>query len=1058
MNENPLLVNGRDTSERKRADKKLFESEKLYRSLFENMLNGFAYCQMHIDDNGRPIDFTYLSVNSAFETLTGLKDVVGKKVTEVIPGIRESDPELFEIYGRVSKTGKPERFEMFVDALKMWFLVSVYSPERGYFVAVFDVITERKKAESALIESKNTLSNLISNLPGYIYRVANDPDYTPLFISEKVGLVTGYAQKEYLVDRTISCGKEIHPEDADKVWQIVQQAVEAKIPYKCEYRIITKQGHEKWVSEKGKGIFDEAEKLLYLEGYVNDITERKQAEEVIRESERLLNEAQHLAKIGNWYLDLVSGEVGWSKTLYEINKRDPNLSPPKYGELESYYTKESWERLNRAVEKAIKHGAPYDLELDIIRADGTIIQTHTYGKAIKDKSGRVVQLHGTVQDITERKLVEEAVKESEKKFRALYNETPVMMHSINQQGELLSVSDFWLEKLGYRREEVLGKNFTDFLTDSSKKHAVETILPQFKKVGHIENADYSFVKKNGEVIDCLVSAISQYDNNKNFIRSLAVITDITERKLAEETITKSEEKYRDIVENISDLICTHDMDGKILSANPAAVKLLGYKTDALLKMNIQDILSPDIKDQFSDYISALKKDGYAHGLMKVQTAAGNIRIWEYNNTLRTHGVETPVVRGLSKDITERMKIEAALRRSETNLRAIFENTNTGFLLLDTGFNIVSSNERGKELMNIAFGERSRKENNLYKMLPSERKQIFADQQSKVLQGGIVHYEVSYPQNERSVVWFDINCKPVKNDKDSVIGISFSITDITERKNSLDKLVKAESEIRNFARHLNHVIEEEKANIAREIHDELGQLLAGIKMGLSSLKKKQSPPTPRRGDPGVSANSPPSVELEGAVDCMMKDIDNSIQVMRKISTQLRPGILDSLGLIPSIQWLGSEFEKKTGVKCKLELNVTEERFEKNLSTCFFRICQESLTNISKHANASEVVIVISYSDSKGDVIPHPASGEESPHKISAHHKEISPPMNRGRNDNEQLTMRISDNGKGIASEKLENPFSMGLLGMRERANIIGADLQITSKKDFGTTIKLKAKLN
>ena len=115
------------------------------------MIEGFAYCKM-VFENGKPQDFTYLSVNHAFETLTGLKDVIGKRVTEVIPGIREADPELIEIYGRVSLTGKPERFEMFVEALKMWFSISVYSPEKEFFVAVFDVITERKKVEADILK------------------------------------------------------------------------------------------------------------------------------------------------------------------------------------------------------------------------------------------------------------------------------------------------------------------------------------------------------------------------------------------------------------------------------------------------------------------------------------------------------------------------------------------------------------------------------------------------------------------------------------------------------------------------------------------------------------------------------------------------------------------------------------------------------------------------------------------------------------------------------------------------------------------------------------------
>ncbi|MGA9756695.1 MAG: HD domain-containing phosphohydrolase, partial [Desulfobaccales bacterium] len=147
-----VLSIARDISERQTAAAALRKSEELYRSLFENMLNGFAYCKMLFDQN-QPQDFIYLAVNSSFEALTGLENVVGKKVSEVIPGLGESDPNLLQIYGRVALTGKPERVEIYVEALKMWFSLSVYSPAKDYFVAVFDVITERKQAEEALKES-----------------------------------------------------------------------------------------------------------------------------------------------------------------------------------------------------------------------------------------------------------------------------------------------------------------------------------------------------------------------------------------------------------------------------------------------------------------------------------------------------------------------------------------------------------------------------------------------------------------------------------------------------------------------------------------------------------------------------------------------------------------------------------------------------------------------------------------------------------------------------------------------------------------------------------------
>ena len=152
-------------SERKQAGEKLQKSERKYRSLFENMINGFAYCKIIVDKNNKPIDFVHLEVNNAWERSIGLKreDVIGKKITEVIPGIKESETDLISIYGEVALTGKGTEFELYFEPLGKWFSITVYSPQEGYFVAVFDNITERKQAEEREKEMQQEL-NLASRL------------------------------------------------------------------------------------------------------------------------------------------------------------------------------------------------------------------------------------------------------------------------------------------------------------------------------------------------------------------------------------------------------------------------------------------------------------------------------------------------------------------------------------------------------------------------------------------------------------------------------------------------------------------------------------------------------------------------------------------------------------------------------------------------------------------------------------------------------------------------------------------------------------------------------
>ncbi len=153
--------------------------------------------------------------------------------------------------------------------------------------------------------------------------------------------------------------------------------------------------------------------------------------------------------------------------------------------------------------------------------------------------------------------------------------------------------------------------------------------------------------------------------------------EIAERKQAEKSLRESEERYRDLVENIQDLVCTHDLQGNILFVNQAPAILLGYASNEWVGRNLRDLLSPKVRDQFDTYLSSIQRDGSASGFMRVLTRNGEERLWEYNNTLRTEGIDTPIVRGLARDVTERKRAEELLRESEERFRQMFDNMSSG---------------------------------------------------------------------------------------------------------------------------------------------------------------------------------------------------------------------------------------------------------------------------------------------------------------------------------------------------------------------------------------------
>ncbi|MBI5904409.1 MAG: response regulator [Deltaproteobacteria bacterium] len=252
--------------------------ERRYRDLFDHMQEGFAYCRMKYV-NGDAVDFTYLSVNKAFQKLTGLENVEGRPVSEVIPGIRASDPGLFEIYGRVATTGKPEKFETYVKGLGQWFSVSVYSPEPEHFVAVFDVVTDRKRSEETARRETSLRNVLLDNLPcvALVLRKKTREIVACNEMAKRYGAVVGRVCYDVLAVPGTPCPFCLAPE----VWETSG----------------SRQVEAGYMGKHWLGIWVPFSDDLYVH-YIFEITDRKRAEEERSRLQSQLQQAMKMEAVG----------------------------------------------------------------------------------------------------------------------------------------------------------------------------------------------------------------------------------------------------------------------------------------------------------------------------------------------------------------------------------------------------------------------------------------------------------------------------------------------------------------------------------------------------------------------------------------------------------------------------------------------------------------------------------------------------------------------------------------------------------------------------------------
>ncbi|MEE9913038.1 MAG: PAS domain S-box protein [Deltaproteobacteria bacterium] len=407
-------------------------SEKLYHSLFENMLDGFAYCRM-IYDRGYAQDFVFLDINRSFTLLTGLDNVIGKRASEVIPGIRESDGELFETYSRVALTGKSEKFEIYVKALQMWFSVSVYSPEKEYFVAVFDVVTERKRVEEALRESEGRYRLLAETLlQGVVHQNASGRIIAMNPAAERI---LGKNLEDFLGSSSVQEEHDTIRENGERFPGIEHPAMVALRTGLPVNGVIMgvfnpKLGDYRWISIDAVPVFRPGE-THPSEVYTvfEDITERKRTEEELRRSEHLYRAIGETIDYGIWVTDSNGRNMYSSKSLLDLVGLTQEQCS-NFGWMKVLHPDDT-ERTIKAWQECVRTGSNWNIEHRFRGVDGQWYSVLARGVPVRNEKGEVIFWAGINLDISELKKAEMVLKERTRQLEEANRELESFSYSVS---------------------------------------------------------------------------------------------------------------------------------------------------------------------------------------------------------------------------------------------------------------------------------------------------------------------------------------------------------------------------------------------------------------------------------------------------------------------------------------------------------------------------------------------------------------------------------------------------------------------------------------------------
>jgi PAS domain S-box-containing protein len=599
--------------------------------------------------------------------------------------------------------------------------------------------------------------------------------------------------------------------------------------------------------------------------------------------------------------------------------------------------------------------------------------------------------------------IEEALRRNELRYRSLVLATAQITWRGEANGEIVEEQPTWEAFTGQTPEEYRGWGWMKAVHPDDREHLGERWRKAVAGVSRPPNEryyeiEYRVRRRDGVYRNLLARTVPVVSEGK--VREwVGICYDITEEKIRDQQLRDSEERYRSLVQVAPDMILVHQ-DGKTIFINPAGTQMLrAPNAQAVLGMPPEALAHPDNIALVRERIARLSQGGSVPAIeQKLRRFDGTFVDVELGACSFIYQGR-PAIQVVARDITARLQAQEQLRNSENRFHLLARATSDIVYDWDMETNAIWWNEN----MRLAFGYDGRPEEMgitfWSSLLYPEDAERVNNSLFGAVSGGKQFWSEEYRLRradgslavvlDRGYIVRSGDGKPLR-----MIG---AMMDITDRKLAEERLRDSREQLRALTAHQEKVREEERTRIAREIHDELGQALTGLKMDLSWFV----------------ARLPQQALLQEKAASMLKLIDSTVHAVRRLSTELRPAILDSLGLIPAIEWMAAEFSKRTGIQCQFdpaddELNLGPERM-----TALFRICQEALTNVAKYAHAKSVHITLD-------------------------------------SDEQQITLRIKDDGRGITEEEKLGNRSFGLLGMRERARLLGGTFEIQGGAG-GTTL-------